>query len=97
MIKHTVVYTFKSSATEQQKTALMAELDDFPKLFPAMRNWTSGVNISSRDRTFTHAFNVEFQSENELQDYLLSAGHERFVREKFFPIVERRAVISYEV
>ena len=92
-----VVYTFKSTATEQQKAALIDEMDRFPKLFPAMRNWTSGINISWRDRTFTHAFNVEFATESELDAYLRSEHHERFVKEKFFPLVERRAVISYAV
>ena len=72
------------------------ELSEFPKRWPAMQRWTLGRNISQRDSTFPYAFVVEFESEKELRDYLNSEAHEAYVRERWRPVIEQRAIVSYE-
>ena len=62
----------------------------------AMKNWQDGRNISKRDQTFEYAFVVEFESESELLAYLNSQEHERFVRERFRPHIEARAIVRFE-
>ena len=96
MIRHTVVFRFQPDVPEAGVAGLLAELDRFPGYFPAMQRWTSGVNRSTRDDRFTHAFSVEFDTEAELADYLSSDRHETFVREVWRPLVAERAIVSYE-
>lgn len=96
MIKHIVLFRFTDESTEEQRAALVDELNGFPAKFPAMQNWTLGLNRSSRDDRFTHGFVVEFDTEDLLEGYLRSDTHETFVRERFRPIIAERAIVSYE-
>lgn len=95
MIRHTVAFRFTAEATAEQVEALLAELDTFPQIYPAMRRWSSGVNRSVRDDRFTHAFSVEFDTEAELDAYLSGQRHETFVADRFRPLVAERAIVSY--
>lgn len=96
MIRHIVTFNFAEHVGSAEQAAVLAELDAFPTHFPAMRGWTRGVNISSRDDTYGHAFVVDFESEAELADYLTSERHERFVAERWRPNVHDRAITSFE-
>ena len=95
MIKHIVLFRFTDDATDQQRRSMLAELAAFPARFPAMRSWTMGENRSSRDDRYSHGFVVEFETEQELVEYLATEEHERFVRERFRPIIQERAIVSY--
>ena len=97
MIRHTVFFTFRPDAAPDKVAAIMDEYARFPTLHRGMRNFSIGRNISERDRTFDWAFSVEFDTEAELKAYLNSELHEQHVVERFRPIVERRAIVSYEV
>lgn len=96
MIRHIVAYRFKPEVTPEQAAAVVAAMDEFPAHHPAMINFHSGTNRSNRDDRFTHAFTVEFRTEQELADYLSSERHETFVAEVFRPVVAERAIVSYE-
>ena len=76
--------------------AMLSELAEFPTRFPAMRNFALGPNESKRDDRFSHAMTIEFESWSDLDSYLSSAEHERFVSEKFRPLVEERAIASID-
>lgn len=95
MIRHVVAFRFRPELPEPERAALLAELEALPGRFPAMRRFALGPNISRRDDTFSHAFSVEFDTEVELVAYLDSEEHERFVRERFRPLVEARAIVSF--
>lgn len=97
MIRHVVAFRFREEVSEGGRQSLIDELNRFPLHYPAMRRWALGTNRSRRDATFSHAFSVEFDSEVELTAYLDSDAHERFVRERFRPLVEARAIVSFEV
>lgn len=96
MIKHVVLWRFVDDSTDEERDSMLAELATFPQQFRAMRSWTMGVNRSNRDDRFTHGFVVEFETEQELLDYLATDTHERFVRDRFRPIIQERAIFSYE-
>jgi hypothetical protein len=95
MIKHTLFFRFKAEATPEQRNALLAEYADFPKQFPWMKNFSIGRNISERDSTFDYAFSIEFDSQADLDRYLHSKEHEEHVVERFRPLVEYRAIVSF--
>ncbi|MFY1698581.1 Dabb family protein [Solwaraspora sp. WMMA2101] len=94
MITHMLAFKFRDDLPAGVAESVLAELDTFPQKYPAMRNWRSGVNVSTRDTTMTHGFVVEFATEQELLDYLHSESHERFVRERWRPVVERQVIVS---
>ncbi len=97
MIRHVLTWNFDEDVDAETRAAICAELDALPSHFPAMRNWTRGDNISKRDRTYAHAFVVDFDTEEELVAYLDSERHERFVAERWRPNVSDRAITSFEV
>jgi 2,3-dihydroxy-p-cumate/2,3-dihydroxybenzoate 3,4-dioxygenase len=95
VIRHVLAFRFRPEVPEPERAALLAGLEALPSRFPAMQRFALGTNISRRDDTFSHAFTVEFVSEDELVAYLESEEHERFVRERFRPLVEARAIVSF--
>lgn len=97
MIRHVVAFRFRDSVPEDERRRMLDELEGFPARYPAMQRWGMGVNRSTRDDTFTHAFSIEFEREEDLLDYLGSERHERFVAERFRPLIAARAIVSFEV
>ncbi|NKZ03236.1 Dabb family protein [Actinomadura latina] len=96
MINHTVVFRFRPDAPAEAVEAVLAELRAFPGRYPQMRDFALGPNVSTRDSTFTHAFSVRFETAADLHAYLQSDSHERFVRERWRPVVEQHHIVSYE-
>ncbi|MEV4844597.1 Dabb family protein [Micromonospora matsumotoense] len=94
MITHLLVFRFRDDLPPGAAESVLAELETFPSRYPAMRNWRSGVNVSTRDTSMTHGFVVEFPTEQDLLDYLHSDSHERFVRERWRPVIARQAIVS---
>jgi hypothetical protein len=97
MIKHMVLFRFRPEVEADRRDALLREYVTFPQIHAKMRNLTLGKNISRRDSTFEYAFTVEFDSEADLRDYLDSPEHEEHVVQRFRPLIESRAIVSYEV
>jgi sugar-phosphatase len=96
VIRHIVAFRFRDDLPEGERQRLLEELDQFPSRYHTMHRWALGANISRRDSTFTHAFSIEFDTEEELVSYLSSESHERFVRDRFRPSVAARAIVSFE-
>ncbi len=97
MIRHIVTFTFHPEVPEDARRSLLDELETFPDRFPAMRGWSLGRNVSQRDDTFQWAFVVDFADEPALLAYLNSEPHETFVRERWKPVIARRAITTYAV
>jgi hypothetical protein len=97
MIRHLVAFSFRDGVSDADRQALLDELASLPRQFPVMHRFALGANISRRDDTFAHAFSVEFEKEEDLVAYLNSQEHEDFVRLRFRPLIERRAIVSFEV
>jgi Stress responsive A/B Barrel Domain len=95
MMRHIVLFRFRDDVPEETLRAVLAELETFPAKYPAMRNWTSGANVSTRDSSLTNGFVVDFPTEQDLLDYLHSNSHERFVRERWRPVIERQVIVSF--
>src|SRR5690349_5898201 len=96
MIKHVVAFRFRADVDESRRNAMLDELQTFPRKYPAMRNWTLGLNTSNRDTSMSHAFTVEFDTREELDKYLTSDTHETFVREVWRPLIDARTIVSLE-
>ncbi len=97
MIRHIVVFRLADEVSSVERASLIEELRRLPDRFPAMRRFSLGVNESRRDRRYTHGFTVEFADFDELDGYLESEEHERFVSEWFTPLIAERAIVSFAV
>jgi 2,3-dihydroxy-p-cumate/2,3-dihydroxybenzoate 3,4-dioxygenase len=96
MIRHTLSFRFKDDVADDVRAAVLAELGTFPDVYPDMRNWSMGQNMSTRDTTFTHSMSVEFETNEGLLGYLQSDSHESFVRERWRPVIAQQAIVAYE-
>lgn len=96
MIRHMVLFCFNESASEAARLDVIDGLRALPSKHSSILRFGLGLNISSRDRTFSHVMTMEFASEAELEAYLKSEDHEKFVRDRFRPNVKNRAIASYE-
>lgn len=96
MIRHMVLFRFRSDVDADGVQAVLDELAALPSYYAEMRNFGVGENVSKRDRTYSHAMTVEFDERSQLEAYLNSSRHERFVAERFLPAVEHRVIASYE-
>jgi len=96
MIRHVVLFEFRKDVSSEEIERVLASLREFPSRYPAMRRFHVGKNISRRDRTFSYAMTVEFESVEDLETYLGSEHHERFIDALFRPNIERRAIATVE-
>ena len=96
MIRHVVLFRFRADATSQNREAVLDGLTRLPFLFPTMRSFGLGENVSQRDQTFSHVMTMEFADQAQLESYLGSSIHEGFVADHFRPNIEQRAIASYE-
>jgi hypothetical protein len=98
MIKHMVLFAFNDDVDLARQHAIIDELRELPRQYPAMRNFSCGTNISNRATSLkmTHAFVVEFDSEQDLLDYLHSEGHESFVTRRWRPVIKHQVIVSYQ-
>jgi 2,3-dihydroxy-p-cumate/2,3-dihydroxybenzoate 3,4-dioxygenase len=97
MIRHTLSFRFKDDVLPADRADVLAELATFPHVYPQMRTWMLRDNISTRDRSLPHTMVIEFDSEADLRAYLESDSHERFVRERWRPVIAQQAIVAYEL
>ena len=97
MIRHMLLFELRKDIAPEKAEQILAALREFPAKFPAMRRFSLGRNISRRDDTFSYAMTLEFDSLKDLESYLGSEYHERFVDVVFRPNVQRRAIATLEV
>jgi hypothetical protein len=97
MIRHMVLFSFNENTPEAARSEVLDGLRELPSKYSSILRFGLGLNISSRDRTFSHVMTMEFTTEAELEKYLKSEGHESFVRDRFRPNIKQRAIASYEV
>lgn len=91
-----VVFRFRDDVAPDARDELLAELRSFPDHFGDMIDFRLGRNESRRDDRYSHAFTVRFESMDRLVAYLDSERHERFVAERWRPLIARRAIVSFE-
>lgn len=96
MIRHVLLFRFKPETSAEEARTLLAELAELPSRYPAMRRFGLGENVSQRDQTFSHVMSLEFDGREQLEAYLNSSHHERFVQMRFLPNVAERVIGSYE-
>ncbi len=97
MVKHMVLFRFKPDTPAEVQADLLTSMGELPIHFPAMKRFGLGVNVSERDQKYSHAMTMEFDSVADLKSYLNSEYHEGSTASRFKPVIQERAIVSYEL
>lgn len=100
MIKHIVMWTIKDSVDgktkEQNILRLKVMLDNLKKKIPVIKALEVGVNYNSSPAAFDLVLYTAFKDKKELAIYQDHPDHVK-VKEFIATIVDKRAVVDYEV
>lgn len=97
MIRHILLFALKDGVPDDVRAAMFTELAGLPGAFEQIQEWELGANESERDGTFDYGMTMTFADRAKLNAYLSSERHEAFVRDRFKPIVSRRAIVTFDV
>lgn len=83
MIKHVVMFKFKSSYSEEEKTnaaeEIKAALDALPSEIDVIRSFESGIDEIGADRSCDLVLISEFESYDDLETYRIHPAHQAVI------------------
>lgn len=97
MIYHTVLFKWKSEATEDQINDVVRSLNALSGVIPSLLEIQVGKNFSDRSGGYTHVLITKFKTKEQLDQYMTDERHHKIVVEKINPIAEARLVGDLEV
>ena len=95
MIRHVVLFTWSSEATEEQKAAVAAELGKLPDLIPQIRSYTLGPDAGINQGNHHFALVADFATEDDYRVYRDHPRHQAVIAEHVKPILESRAAAQF--
>jgi hypothetical protein len=96
MIRHTVLFSWKPEATEEQKQQAVAEVAKLPSVVPSVRAFASGPDAGLVQGNFDFAVSADFDDEAGYFAYRDDPGHREIVQRYILPITAQRAAIQFE-
>ena len=96
MIRHVVLFSFKTTAEREEVMAVEAAFAQLPQQIDLIRAYEWGTNVSPEgiDQGFTHCFLLTFTSAVDRDAYLVHPAHQAFVA-SLQPVLEKALVIDY--
>jgi heme-degrading monooxygenase HmoA len=82
VLRHLVLYKFKSELTTQQVQEVIDAFSALPKQIDSIIGFERGENLSQEQKSegFTHCFVVTFADEKGRDAYLASPAHDAYVK-----------------
>lgn len=96
MIRHTVLFTWKPEATEEEKERVATEVAKLPSIVPSVRAFVSGPDAGLNQGNFDFAVTADFDDEAGYVAYRDDPGHREIVQRYITPILDRRAAVQFE-
>jgi Stress responsive A/B Barrel Domain len=96
MIRHTVMFTWKPEATEEEKQRVASEVAKLPSIVPSVRAFASGTDAGLNQGNFDFAVTADFDDEDGYVAYRDDPGHREVVQRYITPILGRRAAVQFE-
>ena len=97
MIKHMVLFRFKPETPVEVQEDLLQSMRELPTHFPAMKRFGLGVNVSERDQKIFACDDDRIRHDARTKGYLNSNYHEGSTAKRFRPVIQERAIVSYEL
>jgi len=98
MIRHIVLFTWKTDATEQQKDLVASELSVLSKKLPGIRAYHFGADaglVGAGNADF--ALTADFDDADAYQVYRNHPAHLEVLDKTIKPILERRVAAQLEI
>ena len=96
MIRHTVLFSWKPDATDEQKQRAATELPKLPSIVPSVRAFASGPDAGLAPGNFDFAVSVDLDDEAGFFAYRDDPGHREVIQRYILPITAQRAAVQYE-
>ena len=95
-LRHTVAFKFKSTASKEDIQKVVEAFAALKKKIPTILSFEWGTNMSpeNRNKGFTHAFVLTFNSEKDRDAYLIDPAHKEFGK-VVGPVLEDVFVIDF--
>jgi hypothetical protein len=96
MIRHTVLFTWKLEATEDEKQRVAAEVAKLPSMIPSVRAFASGPDAGLNQGNFDFAVTADFDDLAGYLAYRDDPGHREIVQRYLMPVLDKRAAVQFE-
>jgi hypothetical protein len=78
MIQHILLWNYRDSVSEEERSRLEAELMALPGKVPSLRRLSWGPVVGGRNQSFSHCFVMLFDDVQGLQQYATHPDHLHF-------------------
>ena len=96
MIRHTVLFSWKPEATDEQKQQGATELAKLPSIVPSVRAFASGPDAGLAQGNFDFAVSADFDDEAGFFAYRDDSGHREVIQRYILPITAQRVAVQFE-
>ena len=97
MIRHSVMFTWKPEATEEQKKRVAGELSRLPGIIPSLKAYSMGTDIGVNEGNWQFAVTADFDDLDGYLAYRDDPTHRGIIAEHIQPIIATRAAVQYEL
>jgi hypothetical protein len=95
MIRHTVLFKWKTEATDEQKAAAAAELASLPPILPSIKAMALGTDAGMATGNFDFALTVDFDDDAGYFAYRDDPAHRDVISRTIAPILAQRVAVQF--
>ena len=96
MIRHVVVFTWKTEATDEQKQQVSTSLAALPGLVPGVRGYTFGPDVRINEGNGDFAIVADFDTMADYLTYRDHPDHLKVITNVVRPIAAQRSAVQFE-
>lgn len=96
MIRHTVLFSWKPEATDEQKRQGATELTKLPSIIPSVRAFASGPDAGLAHGNFDFAISADFDDDAGFFAYRDDLWHRDVIQRYLLPITAQRVAVQFE-
>ncbi len=96
MIRHTVMFTWKPEATEEQQQRVATELSRLPSVIPSLKAYTMGTDIGVNEGNWQFVIVADFDDLDGYLAYRDNPTHQAIIAEHIQALIAQRAAVQYE-
>ena len=96
MIRHTVMFTWKPEATEEQQKRVATELSRLPSVIPSLKAYSMGTDIGVNEGNWQFVVVADFDDLDGYLAYRDDPTHRAIIAEHIQGLIAQRAAVQYE-
>jgi len=96
LIRHTVMFTWKPEATEEQQQRVATELSRLPSVIPSLKAYSMGTDIGVNEGNWQFVIVADFDDLDGYLAYRDDPTHQAIIKEYIQGLIAQRAAVQYE-